>query len=117
MTTNIELARLFDSVKQKRRRPTPKFTPTPRDDGRLGAAAKKYDAIVSGITAELGGNLTIMQMGFVEALAGCRISLDDLNTRRLLGLPVNPVEYSALASTMMSLSERIERRTPQHEEA
>jgi hypothetical protein len=109
MTTNIELARLFDSVKQKRRRPTPKFTP--HDDGRLGAAVKKYDEIVSGITAELGGNLTIMQMGFVEALAGCRISLDDLNTRRLLGLPVNPVEYSALASTMMSLSERIERRT------
>ena len=65
--TNPELARLFDSVKQKRRRPTPKFTPTPRDDGRLDAAAKKYDAIVSGITAELGGNLTIMETGFVSA--------------------------------------------------
>jgi hypothetical protein len=115
--TDTELARLFDAAKPKRRHPTPKFTPMSRDDTRLGAAAKKYDAIVSGITAELGGNLTIMQLGFVEALAGCRISLDDLNTRRLLGLPVNPVEYSALASTMMSLSERIERRTPQQEEA
>ena len=111
MTTNIELVRLFDSVKQKRRRPTPKFTPMSRDDSRLGVAAKKYDAIVSGMAAELGGNLTIMQMGFVEALAGCRISLDDLNARRMLGLPVNPVEYSTLASAMVRLSERIERRT------
>lgn len=110
--TDIELARLFDAAKPKRRRE--KSIPTP--DSRLGAA-KRYDAIVSGITAELGGNLTIMQMGFVEALAGCRISLDDLNARRRLGLPVNPVEYSTLASAMVRLSERIERRASQQEEA
>ena len=108
--TDTELARLFDAAKPKRRRE--KHIP----DSRLGAA-KKYDAIVSGMAAELGGNLTIMQMGFVEALAGCRISLDDLNARRLLGLPVNPVEYSTLASTMVRLSERIERRTSQQGEA
>jgi hypothetical protein len=105
--TNIELARLSDDTKSKRRREKPKFAPMSRVDSRLGAA-KKFDAIVSGIVAELGGNLTIMQMGFVEAFAGCRISLDDLNARRLLGQPVDLAEYSTIASTMVSLSQRID---------
>ena len=74
------------AAKRRREKFIPKPRPVSRDqiDNRR-AAAKRFEQIVSGITAELGGNLTIRQKGFVEALAGCRIDLDDYIARRLLG--------------------------------
>jgi hypothetical protein len=118
--TNIELARLPGDAKPKRRRErhVPKPAPQSRDqlDNRL-AAAKRFDTIVRGITRELGGNLTIRQMGFVEALAGCRIDLDDYIARRLLGQSVDPAVFSTTVQHMLSLSQRIDIERRKQEEA
>jgi hypothetical protein len=120
MSETMTIDTLPDAAKRRRAKHVPKPRPMSpeRLDARL-AAAKKFDAIVSGLTAELGGNLTIRQRGFVEAFAGCRINLDDYNARRLLGQSVDPLAYNTTVSNMVSLSEciDIERRASQQEEA
>lgn len=109
MTETMTVDTLPDAAKRRRAKHVPKPAPMSRDrlDNRL-SAAKKFDAIVSGLTAELAGNLTIRQKGFVEAFAGCRINLDDYNARRLLGQSVDPAAYNTTVSNMVSLSKRID---------
>jgi hypothetical protein len=106
------------AAKRRREKFVPKPAPMSRDqiDNRR-AAAKRFDTIVRDITRELGGNLTIRQKGFVEALAGCRINLDDFIARKLLGQSVDPLAYNTTVSNMVSLSERLDIECQQHEEA
>ena len=56
-------------------------------------------------------------MGFVEALAGCRIDLDDYIARKLLGQSVDPAAFNTTVSNMVGLSERIDIERQQQEEA
>jgi hypothetical protein len=68
-------------------------------DGRT-KARKQFDAIASGIAADLGGEdrLSTVQKHLVEAFAGCALTLNDINARALLGEPVDLLAYSQLMS-------------------
>jgi hypothetical protein len=68
-------------------------------DGRT-KARKQFDAIASGIAADLGGEdrLSTVQKHLVEAFAGCTLTLNDINARALLGEPVDLLAYSQLMS-------------------
>jgi hypothetical protein len=107
-------------VKRSRAKPAPQPEQLSREalDLRL-TTNKRFNKIVSNIVADLGGEKCLSETlrGLIEAFAGARSSLDDLNARRLLGQPINPVEYSTLASTMVSLSERIDIERHKPEEA
>jgi len=77
-------------------------------DGRTRAAAA-FDAIAEGIANDLGGSdqLTTIQKHLCEAFAGIAISMQDLNTRLLLGEPINVVEQAHCISTMVRVAARI----------
>jgi hypothetical protein len=64
---------------------------------------------VSDITADLGGKarLNTMQRRLIDGFAGASIALDKLHVQMLLGEDVDPLDYAAVASTMMHLFQRI----------
>src|SRR5262245_66655233 len=55
-------------------------------DGRTNAA-KVFDRLVSNIETDLGGRdqLSAIELALVEAFAGAAVTLENLNTRLLLG--------------------------------
>jgi hypothetical protein len=77
-------------------------------DGRT-KARKQFDAIASGIAADLGGEdrLSTVQKHLVEAFAGCALTLNDINARALLGEPVDLLAYSQAVSTLVRIASRI----------
>jgi hypothetical protein len=77
-------------------------------DGRT-KARRAFDAIASGIAADLGGEsrLSTVQKHLVEAFAGAAIHVNDLNARLLLGQKVDIVEHSQAISTMVRIASRI----------
>ncbi len=77
-------------------------------DGRT-MAARKFDAIASGIAADLGGRdqLTTVQRALVEAFAGIAIMVDAANARLLLGEDINPMEHVQAVSTLVRVASRI----------
>jgi hypothetical protein len=72
-------------------------------------AAKKFDAIATGIAADLGGKdrLTTVQRHLVEAFAGAAVHMHDLNARLLLGQQVDIISHSQVISTMVRIASRI----------
>lgn len=107
--TNIEVA-LPDAKPAKRRRE--KFVPKPapsspaRLDNRLGSV-KRFDAIVSRISEDLGNNLTTAQLEVVEAFAGVALSVQDQNARLLLGQEVDLQKHAAAISMLTQLAQFI----------
>jgi hypothetical protein len=77
-------------------------------DGRT-RARKQFDAIASGIAADLGGEdrLSTVQKHLVEAFAGCALTLNDINARVLLGEPVDLLAYSQAVSTLVRVAAKI----------
>jgi hypothetical protein len=77
-------------------------------DGRT-KARKRFDAIVEGIAADLGGSgrLTTVQKHLVEAFAGCAVVVHDISARLLLGQPINLTEHSQTVSSLVRLASRI----------
>jgi hypothetical protein len=77
-------------------------------DGRT-KARRQFDAIATGIAADLGGEdrLSTVQKHLVEAFAGAAIHVHDLNARLLLGEQVDIVEHSQAISTMVRVASRI----------
>jgi hypothetical protein len=78
-------------------------------DGR-SRAAKTFDAIVDGITADLGGNeeqLSTVMKWLREAFAGAAVQVDSLNTRLLAGEKVDVLEHSTAISTLVRVASRI----------
>jgi hypothetical protein len=77
-------------------------------DGRT-KARKQFDAIASGIAADLGGadRLSTVQRHLVEAFCGCAIVQQSINASILLGEPIDITEASTVASTLVRLASRI----------
>jgi hypothetical protein len=77
-------------------------------DGRT-RARKQFDAIATGIAADLGGEdrLTTVQRALIEAFAGTALAVNALNMAMLLGKSIDIGELSQAASTLTRLSSRI----------
>ena len=77
-------------------------------DGRT-KARRHFDAIASGIIADLGGEeaLTTVQRHLVEAFAGAAVTVNDLNARLLLGGKVDVVEHSQAISILVRIATRL----------
>lgn len=77
-------------------------------DGRT-RSRKMFDAIASGICADLGGEsrLSTVQKHLVEAFAGAAIHVNDLNARLLLGQEVDILAHSQAISIMVRIAARI----------
>jgi hypothetical protein len=81
-------------------------------DGR-SKARKQFDAIATGISRDLGHDLSTVQKHLVEAFAGCAIQVNALNAKLLLGLDVDVVEHSQVISTLVRVASRLGmRRVP-----
>ena len=89
---------------------TVKPCPLTRDqlDSRT-SAAKLWDNLAANITADCGGeaNISTVQRTLIDAFCSVAIRLNDLNTRGLLGQPVDLSELSLAASTLTRLATRI----------
>jgi hypothetical protein len=86
-------------------------------DGRT-SAAKQFDAIASGIAADLGGEdrLSTVQKHLVEAFAGCAVTLADINARSMIGEePIDLLAYSTCVSTLVRVANKIGMKRVLHE--
>ena len=63
---------------------------------------RRFSTLVAAISADLG-EPDRMQRHLVAAFVGCSIQLDALTASLLLGQNVDPVGYSSVAATMVSL--------------
>jgi hypothetical protein len=77
-------------------------------DGRTNAA-KEFDRLVADIKADLGGGdqLSAIEMALVEAFAGATVTLNDLNTRLLLGQLIDLSEHTQAVSAMVRVASRL----------
>ena len=106
--------RLADGLPKKSRgtRPTKATSVRPftRDmvDSRL-KSAKIWDTLAANIIADAGGEseISTIQRTLIDAFCGVAIQLNDLNTKGLLGQPVDLTELSLAASTLVRLAARI----------
>jgi hypothetical protein len=114
MAPDRQMARLNGGSKKKSRgaRPHKPVKPKPFTRAELDsrtAAAKMWDALAASITADCGGEseISTVQRTLIDAFCGVAIRLNDLNTRGLLGQPVDLSELSLAASTLTRLASRI----------
>jgi hypothetical protein len=70
-------------------------------------AAKQYNALVTGISNDLGGDLSIVQQSLVEAFASMVVTLRDSTARMLLGEVMDIGERAQVASAMVRLSNKL----------
>jgi hypothetical protein len=77
-------------------------------DGRT-RARRAYDAIVSGIEADLGGasQLSTVERTLAAAYAGVAVQNADLNARLLRGESVDLVEFAAMIGAMVRIASRL----------
>jgi hypothetical protein len=77
-------------------------------DGRLGAA-KLFDRLVTSIQADLGSRdqLSTIELALIEAFAGACVTLDNLNTRLLLGQEIDLSEHAQAVSAMVRVASRL----------
>jgi hypothetical protein len=77
-------------------------------DGRTNAA-KFFDQLVVDIQNDLGGRsgLSAIELTLVEAYAGAAITLENLNTRLLLGEQINLSEHAQAVSAMVRVASRL----------
>lgn len=75
-------------------------------DGRSNAG-RHFTRLVGAVSADLGGDLTAVEVALVEAFAGTVVMTDDLNTRVLLGEKVDVGVFCQLASTMTRVASRL----------
>jgi hypothetical protein len=75
---------------------------------KTGHAIRMFDNMVSAITTDLGGRdqLTAMELALVEAFAGESVTLNNINTRQLLGEKVSLSDQALAASTMVRVATR-----------
>jgi hypothetical protein len=90
-------------VKQARRRPhriaRPQLLTRAELDGRTNAA-KTFDRLTRAIEVDLGGRdqLSTIQITLIEAYVGAVITLQHLNTRQALGLPIDFNQHAQAVS-------------------
>jgi len=110
MQTDLQVATTLqgrtEQTKPKRSRkkpePQPELLSRYPFDLRL-AANKRFNQIVADITKELGGEkcLTPTLRYQIEAFAGCAVTLDDFNARRLLGRCINLAAFNTTVSNLV----------------
>jgi hypothetical protein len=77
-------------------------------DGRT-KARKRFDAVVTGIAADLGGEdrLSTVEKHLVEAFAGITVVVHDINARLLLGQEIDIGEAATAVSSLVRLAHRL----------
>ena len=77
-------------------------------DGRTNAA-KFFDRLVAAIQTDLGGRdcLSAIELALVEAFAGAAATLDNLNTRLLLGEAIDLTAHGQTVSAMVRVAARL----------
>ena len=95
-------------MRGKRSKWTPKPRPISRDqlDGRL-AAAKLFDAQVRDIAAELGGDLSKIELSIVEGLVGAQVGLSGQIAQLCQGKPIDWSVYCGTLSTLVRAASRL----------
>jgi hypothetical protein len=106
-----QVAHVTDTQMQRRPNGHRKARLLSRDalDGRT-TAAKQFEAIASGIAADLGGEdrLSTVQKHLVEAFAGCAVVLSDINTRAMTGVEqIDLLAYSTAVSTLVRVANKL----------
>ena len=95
-------------LKQKRSPWTPKPRPASRDqlDGRT-TAAKLFDRAVNEIVAELGGDLSKIELNIVEGLVGAHVGLSGQIAQLVKGEQIDWSVYCGTLSTMVRAASRL----------
>jgi hypothetical protein len=77
-------------------------------DGRTNAA-KIYDRLVANIQNDLGGReaLSTVKAALVEAFAGAYVTVNNLNTRMLLGQAIDLGQHAQAVSAMVRVASRL----------
>src|SRR5262249_11715347 len=77
-------------------------------DGRTNAA-KVFDRLVSNIETDLGwrDRLSAIELALVEAFAGAAVTLENLNTRLLLGEEIDLGQHAQAVSAMVRVASRL----------
>lgn len=77
-------------------------------DGRTNAA-RHFDRLVADIHADLGGQdqLSAIELALVEAFAGAAVTMDNLNTRILLGEQIDLAQHAQAVSAMVRVASRL----------
>ena len=72
-------------------------------------AAKAFDRLASAIEADLGGRdqCSTIQLALIEAFCGSAITLDALNAKLALGLPVDVSQHSQCVGAMVRVASRL----------
>jgi hypothetical protein len=95
--------------KQRRHRPTrPQLLTREQLDGRTGAA-KFFAQLADQISADLGGRdqLSAIELALVEAFCSSAIVASNLNTRLLLGEPIDLGQHAQAVSAMVRVASRL----------
>lgn len=77
-------------------------------DGRT-LAAQLFDNLACQIQTDLGGKseLTAIELSLIEAFTGSTVMLQNLNARMLQGEQIDPIEHSAIVSSMVRTGSRL----------
>jgi hypothetical protein len=72
-------------------------------------AARQFDAIASGIAADLGGedHLTTVERHLIEGFAGAALRMHDVNARVLLGQEIDLAEHASIISSLVRIASRL----------
>jgi hypothetical protein len=70
-------------------------------------AARKFDNQVAQIKADLGGDLSAIELALVESFCGATVMLDDMNVQVLTGQKVDVADYCQLTSTLTRVASRL----------
>jgi hypothetical protein len=95
-------------VRRRHRAVKPQLLSRTRIDRRSNAA-KVFDGLVSAVHADLGGRdqLSAIELALVEAFAGAAVTLDNLNTRLLLGQEIDLSQHAQAVSAMVRVASRL----------
>ena len=94
--------------KRKHVRTKPQLLTRAELDGRSNAA-KFYDQLIIDIENDLGGrdNISTIEHGLIEAYAGAKVWLDNINTRLALGQQIDFSEHASAISALVKTASRL----------
>jgi hypothetical protein len=104
--TNIELAVAGNGASNGKRRRS-RYVSKPLSEGNRRRSVRRYDRIVSQLITALGSDLTLEQRGLVEAYAGTLLTVQDFNSRLLLGEKIDLTERAIASTTLVQLAQSL----------
>jgi hypothetical protein len=95
-------------VRRRHRAVKPQLLSRTRIDRRSNAA-RVFDRLVADVQSDLGGRdqLSAIELALVEAFAGAAVTLDNLNTRLLLGQEIDLSQHAQAVSAMVRVASRL----------